>query len=97
MVTSPNGTRFDVEVKGVGFLRGDWFGTPKPTREHLYYVLAVVARGAPNRFFVMTQQEVNDAIGALRAEAAAGQWKVIDGIVRSAAAPHEEKWEKLPQ
>jgi hypothetical protein len=45
----------------------------------------------------MTQQEVNDAIGALQAEAEAGQWKVIDGIVRSAAAPHEDKWEKLPQ
>jgi hypothetical protein len=46
------------EVKGVGSLRGDWFATPKPTRDHLYYVLAVVARRAPNRFFVMTQQEV---------------------------------------
>jgi hypothetical protein len=30
MVTSPNGERFDVEVKGVGSLRGDWFAKPKP-------------------------------------------------------------------
>jgi hypothetical protein len=45
----------------------------------------------------MMQQEVNDAIGALRAEAEAGQWKAIDGIVRSAAAPHEDEWEKPPQ
>ena len=96
MVTSPNGTRFDVEVKGVGSLAAIGSGR-RSRRATTCIVLAVVARGAPNRFFVMTQKEINDAIAELRAGAEAGRYKAIDGIERYVAKPHEDKWtEKLP-
>jgi hypothetical protein len=100
MAVSPNGVRLDVEVKGVKSARDEWFVKPIEPREGLYYVLVIVEpvtekRNAPNRFFVMTQQEVNAAIDRFRAEAAGRKW--IDGVTQDEAEPHENKWkEKLP-
>ena len=49
---------FEIDVKGL-YKRNFWVVKPKPKRDDLYYVLAFVSKGAPSRFFVLTQAEVN--------------------------------------
>jgi hypothetical protein len=61
MVISPGGKPFRVDVKGV--YKKNFFGVRKqPARDDLYYVFAYVPDAAPNRFFVLTQEQVNAQI-----------------------------------
>jgi hypothetical protein len=64
MVISPSGQPFSVDVKGLSSRNG-WIVRRQEPRAGLFYVLAFVARDKPNRFFVMTQQQVNGEIAAL--------------------------------
>lgn len=58
MVTSPNQTAFLVDVKGL--YKKNWWGVrEKPDRHNLFYVLAYVPDIGHNRFFILTQAEVN--------------------------------------
>jgi len=58
MVTSPNQAAFLVDVKGL--YKPNWWGVrEKPDRHNLYYVLAFVPDLGSNRFFILTQAEVN--------------------------------------
>jgi hypothetical protein len=67
------------------------------------YVLAFVPEGASNRFFVLTQDEVNAEIAAdseiaRQRAAATGRTTTEDftGISFPAAEKYENAWKKLP-
>ena len=61
MVRSPQGEWFAVEVKGL-YKKNDWPVRQQKTRNNLFYVFAFVPTGMPNRFFVLTQSEVNNGM-----------------------------------
>jgi hypothetical protein len=61
MVISPRGTKFAVDVKGL-YKRNWWLITEKEALQNLFYVLAFVPVNAPNQFFILKQQQVNEAI-----------------------------------
>jgi hypothetical protein len=61
MAISPEERLFLVDVKGLA-AKNYWRIMRKPARHDLFYVLTLVPRGAPNQFFVMTQEAVNAGI-----------------------------------
>ncbi len=61
MVTGPERRSFGVDVKGL-YKRNFFVLKPKKTRSDLFYVLAFVPNGAPNRFFILSQDEANKAV-----------------------------------
>ncbi|HEU5018198.1 MAG TPA: hypothetical protein VFT69_09525, partial [Pseudolabrys sp.] len=61
MVISPNGTKFAVDVKGL-YKRNWWLITEKELLQNLFYILAFVPVNAPNQFFILKQEQVNEAI-----------------------------------
>jgi hypothetical protein len=61
MVISPSGIKFAVDVKGL-YKRNWWLITEKETLQNLFYVLAFVPVNAPNQFFILKQEQVNQAI-----------------------------------
>jgi hypothetical protein len=59
MAVSPKERRmFLLDVKGLA-QKNYWQINRQPPCADLFYVLAVVPQGAPNEFFVLTQDEVN--------------------------------------
>lgn len=104
MIYSPNGTAFVVDVKGL-YKRNFWAVRKKPEKPDVFYVFAFVPDSAPNRYFILTQAEVNLAIDAeytkVQAAAVAKGSKTnwIDkfpGISWLNAEPSEGRWDILP-
>lgn len=104
MVFSPEGKAFVIDVKGL-YKRNFWAVRKKPEKADVFYVFAFVPEGAPNRYFVFTQSEVNAGIDEehSRAEAAAvakgksRNWvDKFPGVSWKYAERHEDKWEELP-
>jgi hypothetical protein len=106
MVVSPGGQHFGIDVKGV-YTRNFWLVKPKPVRPDLFYVLAYVPDGAPNRFFVLTQTEANGEIetevdrARQRAIARGGSVEKAEAFPcigwKVAETGYEDAWNKLPQ
>lgn len=104
MVYSAGGRPFVIDVKGQ-YKRNYWVVREKPEREDAYYVFAYVPDLGANRFFVLTQAEVNQGI---RAEFAAGRARAIAKgrstdkveafpcIGFGWAEAFEDRWDKLP-
>jgi hypothetical protein len=63
MVVSPARARFGIEVKGL-YTRNVWLVDRKEPQPSLYYVLAFVPEGERNRYFVLSQEEMNAEIAA---------------------------------
>lgn len=61
MVISPSGTKFAVDVKGL-YKKNWWLITEKEPLQNLFYVLAFVPVNAPNHFFILKQEQVNETI-----------------------------------
>jgi hypothetical protein len=103
MVKGPQGTRFDIDVKGL-YKKNWWTVSRKAPKEHLYCVFAFVPQGSQNQFFILSQDEVNDAIAKesaaarVRAEAkgAISKFDQFPGVSWNAATAHKGKWCKLP-
>jgi hypothetical protein len=104
MVSSPNDVAFGVDVKGL-YKRNYWAVRPKPERADVFYVFALVPDAGQNRFFVLTQAEVNEGIEADLARArqsatAKGRApeSIADfpGVAWSYAEKFEDRWDKLP-
>jgi hypothetical protein len=105
MVISPEGRSFHVDVKGL-YKRNFWVVKPKPSRAKLFYILAFVPDDEPNRFFVLSQAEVNrevprhlDRIRRNRAGKGLPTDKVgvMQGLSWTFAEKFEGKWKKLPK
>ena len=101
MAISPEQHRmFLVDVKGLSG-KNYWQISRKEPRSDLFYVLALVPRGSPNEFFVMTQEAVNAGIAAefsrLRPEKQAlGEKANRLGLRWGDAKPFADKWKILP-
>jgi hypothetical protein len=104
MVKSPNGRPFFVDVKGQ-YKPNFWPVRRKETRAKLFYVLALVPDDAPNQFFILTQDQVNEGIRidweharALRkAKGLRGEPGDFPGIQRKFAQRFEDAWTALPK
>jgi len=103
MVGSPNSeTMFWIDVKGLSS-KNVWLITPKKTRNGLFYILVLLSPLAEksksrkvDRFFILTQPEVND----LERDYLASHPKdkgLMRGFNFSAAEIHEDRWDKLPR
>jgi hypothetical protein len=103
MISSPSGVSFGIDVKGL-YKRNFWTVRKKPEREDIFYVFAFVPDDGPNRYFVLTQAQVNEGIETdfTRARAAALARGIIDwvenfsGVAWAFAEPFEDRWDQLP-
>lgn len=104
MVYSPGGKAFVIDVKGQ-YKRNWWPVREKPERVDAFYVFAFVPDAGSNRFFVLSQTEVNSGIhsGFAKArEAAIAKGRPTDkveefpGIAFQYAEGFENRWDKLP-
>lgn len=104
MVTSPRGCPFGVDVKGL-YKKNFWAVRAKAIRTDLFYVLAFVPDDSSNRFFVLTQSQVNTEIAAdierarSRAIARGAPGETAErfpGIGWRFAETYEGQWSALP-
>ena len=96
MVVSPaRKLMFLIDVKGL-YRPNPWVIRRKQARDGLYYVLTFVPDGAPNRFFVMTQERVNDYIRQELARLGRPDSYPMTGILWRQAEGHENEWGILP-
>jgi hypothetical protein len=97
MVVSPKSKEsFLVDVKGL-YKPNPWVIKRKTTRDSLYYVLAFVPDGTNNRFFILSQKQVNTHIRAELARLGRADDYPMTGILWKQAESHEDKWDVLPQ
>jgi hypothetical protein len=104
MVYSPGGHAFVIDVKGQ-YKRNWWVVREKPEREDAFYVFAFVPDVGQNRFFVLTQAEVNTGIReefdkvrtrAIAKGRSADKVENFPCVAFRWAEPHEDRWDKLP-
>ena len=104
MVYSPGGKAFVIDVKGQ-YKRNWWVVREKPEREDAFYVFALVPSANTNRFFVLTQAEVNkgirDEFDAVRKRKIAkglptDKAEAFPCVSFGFAEPSEDRWDKLP-
>jgi hypothetical protein len=96
MVSLPGGSMFLVDVKGQR-TKNFWRITPKPARDNLYYVLSYVpATNEYPRFFVLSQKTLSKLM--IEYEHSGIKFDPrFSGINWTTPAPHEDKWDILPQ
>jgi hypothetical protein len=95
MVLSPKLRQmFLVDVKGL-YTKNPWWVKPKTPRNNLFYVLAYVPTSAPNKFFVMTQNEVNESVQTELTRLKRPNNYSFQGF--TVAVPHEDAWTILPE
>lgn len=104
MVSSPDGQRFGIDVKG-SYKRNVWLVKKKPENKDIYYVFALVPTNRPNRFFILSQAQVNAGIEEEFARARSSaevkgrsgnkieQWP---GVQWNFAEEFEDRWDGLP-
>jgi hypothetical protein len=104
MVSSPNGIDFSIDVKGL-YKRNFWAPKKVEISTNLFYVFAFVPDEGSNRFFVLTQTEVNEGIDQVHAASAANAkrrgaadtWEQkFPGVAWAYAEQFENCWRKLP-
>jgi hypothetical protein len=103
LVVSPNQIAFGIDVKGL-YRKNWWAIGPRPLRDDLFYVFAFVPDGADNRFFVLTQAQVNAEIAAASAashtraqkKGRVSSFDKFPGIGWRDAEKYDGKWEALP-
>jgi hypothetical protein len=74
-----------------------WKIKPKATKDGLYYVLALVPDEANNRFFILSQEQVNSYIRDELARLGRPDDYPSPGIDWKQAETHENRWDMLPQ
>jgi hypothetical protein len=102
MVGSPSSKLFWVDVKGLS-AKNSWMITPKEPRDDLFYVLVLLSPLAEkpkervvDRFFILTQPEVNKIEAAYR-KAHPNDKGLAPGFPFSSPSAHEDLWDKLPR
>ena len=61
MVSSRSGKLFSIDVKGL-YKKNFWAVRARPDQQDLFYVFAFVPDNEPNKFYIITQNQVNDEI-----------------------------------
>ena len=104
MARSPHGISFGIDVKGL-YKPNFWAVKAKDYREQLFYVLTFVPDEAANRYFILSQSEVNAEVAAeterarLRAQAKGRSEDKVDsfpGVGWKFAEQYEDAWKALP-
>ena len=104
MVTSPSGVQFGIDVKGL-YRRNFWAIRAKVAKPELFYVLAFVPDDSPNRYFILTQDQVNTEIAAEIGRARdrailkgrpVERADLFPGVGWKFAEFHENRWTALP-
>jgi hypothetical protein len=101
MVISPTGRNFVIDVKGL-YKPNPFPVQPKYLRDDLFYIFVYVPENKSNEFFIMTQNQVNDATAV-----ATSEWRIKNGlsvatkdpfpVVRwKAVQSFKDKWKELP-
>ena len=97
MVVSPMSKKnFLIDVKGL-YKRNSWKIKTKATRDNLYYVLAFVPDDSDNRFFILSQEQVNTHVRDELSRLGRPDNYSSPGIDWKQAKAHEDKWDMLPQ
>ena len=105
MAVSPSRVPYGIDVKGL-YRRNFWAVAAKPERPGLFYVLAFVPDDAPNRFFILTQAQVNVEIEAEIERARERARAKGRGVEKAEAFPgvgwkfaemFENAWDALPR
>lgn len=97
MVVSPiTRTMFLVDVKGL-YRMNPWVIKRKPVRSNLFYVLAFVPTSQPNRYFVLSQREINRYVKSELVRLKRPEDYPMTGITFKQAGAHEDSWAILPQ
>ena len=96
MVVSPKLRQmFLIDVKGL-YRPNPWWVKRKPQRDNLFYVLAFVPTDKPNRFFVMTQCQVNQSVQDEQTRLNRPDTYSFQGFNWKVAHPYENAWNLLP-
>jgi hypothetical protein len=96
-VISPTSKQhFLIAVTGL-YKPNSWKIKPKATKDGLYYVLALVPDEANNRFFILSQEQVNSYIRDELARLGRPDDYPSPGIDWKQAESHENRWDMLPQ
>ncbi len=96
MVVSPRSKEmFLIDVKGQ-YKKNPWPIKRKTIRSKLFYVLAFVPHDSPNRYFVLTQEEVNAYVEAELLRLGRADDYPMTGILWKQAEQHEGQWGVLP-
>jgi hypothetical protein len=97
MVVSPTTqTMFLVDVKGL-YRMNPWVIKRKPVRSNLFCVLAFVLTNLPNRYFVLSQKEINRYVESELARLKRPNNYPMTGITFKQATAHEDSWDALPR
>ena len=96
MVISPGKEHFLIDVKGLAS-ENPWLVKRKEPRPGLFYVLAFVPSGRPNRFFLLTQEDANRLVTEHFELPSNRTKKGWDGFKFLAPAAFEDNWGLLPQ
>jgi hypothetical protein len=102
MVGSPCSKLFWVDVKGLSS-KNPWLVKPQEPREQHFYILVLLSplvedpkKRTADRFFVLTQAEVNNLEADYR-QAHPRDKGGIPGFAFADAEAHEDVWDKLPR
>ena len=86
---------FLIDVKGQS-TKSFWRIREKAKRSNLFYVLAYVPIGKPNRFFVLPQHELSKLMKKYEHSGVKFDPR-FSGVNWTAPFPYEDKWELLPK
>ena len=96
MVVSPKLKKmFLIDVKGL-YRPNPWVVKRKAARDGLYYVFAFVPDDSSNRFFILSQKQVNDYIVQELTRLNRPNDYSMTGILWKQAERHENRWEMFP-
>jgi len=97
MIISPKTkTMFLVDVKGLR-KQNSWMVKKKARRRKLFYILAYVPSGEPNRFFIMTQQQATREIQAQLKRLKRSKDYPVPGFLWTTGKKYENQWSALPK
>lgn len=96
MVVSPvRKLMFLVDVKGL-YRQNPWVVRRKQARDGLFYILAFVPNDAANRFFILTQEQVNAYVRQELVRSRRPDDYSMTGVAWRQAENHENDWGVLP-
>lgn len=97
MVVSPNTkSMFLVDVKGL-YRMNPWVIKRKPVRKNLFYILAFVPTNQPNRYFILSQRDIDRHVVSELTRLGRPDDYAMTGITFKQAVAHEEAWDVLPR
>ena len=97
MVVSPvQREMFLIDVKGL-YRPNPWLIKRKEVRANLFYVLAFVPQDAPNKFFVLSQQQANQLVEEELRRLNRPDDYPVTGFVMKLAVKHKDAWHVLPK